>query len=47
MLVGGGDTLRAVGRSVLFVGDSTVAQLFLSFTMLLGADLGRRHADAR
>jgi len=34
-------TLRAVGRSILIVGDSTTGQLFLSLVMMLGATLGR------
>lgn len=33
--------LRTAGPSILLVGDSTMAQLFLSLVMLLGGQLGR------
>jgi len=35
------DTLRAVGKSFLLVGDSTTGQVFLSLVSLLGGRMGR------
>jgi len=34
------DVLEGASRSILFVGDSTTSQLFLSLSMLLGAKIG-------